>query len=81
MNNWKKRYNSLKEAVSILDKRLKETSRQNSILQAEKKQWAQQQVVQENVITQQLGNSDKVVRQLQDEIMMLRKKLKDGDLD
>lgn len=74
--DWKKRYDSLAIAQVNIEDKERKASIVISILEAEKKQWVIQKNIQDQVIEQQLRNSDSVVCQLQDEIMVLKAKLK-----
>lgn len=47
----------------------------NANLEAQKKQWEQERVMQQQVVVQQIGNSDKVVNSLQEEIRDIKRKL------
>jgi len=83
MNKLQNDYDALKRVhdsvnlrVMQLESENKALMQANEILVAEKKQWEQQKELQEKVIAQQLGNSDGVVRLLQDEIQELRAKIK-----
>ena len=83
MNELQNNYDALKrlhDSVNLrviqLESENKALMQANEILVAEKKQWEQQKALQEQVIAQQLGNSDGVVRLLQDEILGLRAKIK-----
>ena len=83
MNELQNNYDALKrlhDSVNLrvmqLESENKTLMQANDILVAEKKQWEQQKALQEQVIAQQLGNSDGVVRLLQDEILGLRAKIK-----
>lgn len=83
MNKLQNDYDALKRLhdatnlrVTQLESENKSLVQINKILVAEKKQWEQQKVLQEQVIAQQLGNSDGVVRLLQDEIQELRDRIK-----
>lgn len=72
--NWEELYNSLKETVKILESKLDAAMRVNMGLEAEKRQWIQEQQNQQAIIAGQLTNSDSVVQQLQDEIRAIKKK-------
>ena len=83
MNKLQNDYDALKRVhdsanlrIIQLESENKALIQSNEILVAEKKQWEQQKALQEQVIAQQLGNSDGVVRLLQDEIQGLRDKIK-----
>jgi len=83
MNKLQNDYDALKRLHDSVNLRIIELERENKaliqsneILVAEKKQWEQQKALQEQVIAQQLGNSDGVVRLLQDEILGLKAKIK-----
>ena len=68
-----KRYLAAQASLADLERQLKRAFNQIAILEAEKKQWEEQKVLQAQIIQQQLGNSDNVVRQLQDEIRRIKK--------
>ena len=68
-----KRYLAAQASLADLERQLKRALNQIAILEAEKKQWEEQKVLQSQIIQQQLGNSDNVVRQLQDEIRRIKK--------
>ena len=68
-----KRYLAAQASMADLERQLKRAFNQIAILEAEKKQWEEQKVLQAQIIQQQLGNSDNVVRQLQDEIRRIKK--------
>ena len=74
--DWKKRYDSARSAVMEMELKLKTMENMLSVLTLEKVQWEQQKVLQEQVISKQLGNSDGVVQQLQDEIRHLKRAFK-----
>ena len=83
MNKLQNDYDALKRVhdsanlrIIQLESENKALIQSNEILVAEKKQWEQQKALQEQVIAQQLGNSDGVVRLLQDEIQELRDRIK-----
>lgn len=73
--DYKSLYNSLASAVEGMSNENKRLAEMNDILVAEKKQWEGQKVIQEQVISQQLGNSDGVVGKLQDEIRSIKSQL------
>jgi len=75
-NALKRVHDSVNLRVIQLEDENKFLMQANEILIAEKKQWEQQKALQEKIIAQQLGNSDGVVRLLQDEIQELRAKIK-----
>jgi len=83
MNKLQNDYDALKRVHDSVNLRIVELENENKslmqsneILVAEKKQWEQQKALQDQVIAQQLGNSDGVVRLLQDEIQKLRARIK-----
>ena len=83
MNKLQNDYDALKRLhdatnlrVTQLEGENKSLVQINKILVAEKRQWERQKALQEQVIAQQLGNSDGVVRLLQDEILGLKAKIK-----
>ena len=83
MNKLQNDYDALKrlhDSVNLrivqLESENKSLVQINEILVAEKRQWERQKALQEQVIAQQLGNSDGVVRLLQDEILGLKAKIK-----
>lgn len=75
-NDLLKRYTAAQETLRTLQRRLEEVIKKNEILKAESKQWENQKVLQNEVIQHQLGNSDSKVRELQDEIIELKKEIK-----
>ncbi len=76
-SKWEKLYNSVTHRLKELEKKNIELKTMNDILTEEKKQWEQQKVLQGQIISHQLLNSDNVVRQLQDEILNLKSELKE----
>jgi len=76
-SKWEKLYNSVTHRLKELEKKNIELKTMNNILTEEKKQWEQQKVLQGQIISHQLLNSDNVVRQLQDEILNLKSELKE----
>ena len=68
-----RRYLATQESMAKLETLLNQANKQIEILSAEKNQWVQQKIMQDQIIQQQLGNSDSVVRQLQDEIRSIKK--------
>ena len=72
----KRLHDSVNLRVVQLESENKSLVQINEILVAEKRQWERQKALQEQVIAQQLGNSDGVVRLLQDEILGLKAKIK-----
>lgn len=71
-----KRVDSLGDGIKELNKKIETLEYINSILESEKVQWIQEKTIQQQIIHQQLGNSDNVISQLQDEIRELRRKIK-----
>jgi CRISPR/Cas system-associated protein endoribonuclease Cas2 len=69
-----KRYNSCQKGLETLSEKIRNLETINAILTAEKNQWNEQKILQDQVIQHQLGNSDEVVKQLQDEIRKIKKK-------
>lgn len=77
----KRLYDSTNEAIRRLEVENTELGKKLIILEAEKKQWLQQKIIQDQVIARTLRNSDDVIRRLQDEIGVLRKRLKNGNIN
>ncbi len=71
---WEKKYKAAQQGMEELANKLNETVSLNETLVAEKKQWEQEKVVQQQIIAQQLGNNDSVVQQLQNEIREIKRK-------
>jgi len=72
--DWKKRYDSLREFINRLEAENKYLIEQNEIMTEQKKQWEIEKIKQQMIIKQQLGNSDKIIHKLQDEIQYIKKK-------
>jgi hypothetical protein len=72
----KRVHHAVNERVNMLETENNRLQQLNSILTAEKIQWEQQKVLQDEIIKQHLGNSDGATRALQDEIIELRERLK-----
>ena len=68
------RIDSYGDAVVQLEAKIKLLTELNQTLEAEKRQWTEEKIKQQMIIQQQLGNSDDVVSQLQDEIRRIKKK-------
>ena len=69
-----KRYNAAQISLADLSQQLVEAQKRIMVLEAEKKQWEIEKINQQSIIHQQLGNSDNIVRQLQEEIMRIKSK-------
>lgn len=74
VEDYEKRFASYQESLNQLDVKYSAAIQTISILEKEKRQWMQEKELQQNIIAHQLGNSDSVVQQLQDEIRNLKKK-------
>ena len=70
-----KRYEAAQESLKELANKLDVAMSMIANLEAEKRQWVQEKIKQQEIIKQQLGNSDDVVIQLQDEIRNIKKQL------
>ena len=75
-----KRIDSLNEGIKAMEAKISNDEQIINILNAEKVQWNQSKMVQEQIITQQLGNSDNVVNQLQEEIIKLKREMRAAGL-
>lgn len=64
--------------IQMLEKKLDSAKALISIFEREKKQWKEQQVIQDRIIKQQLEFADTEKEKLQEEIMELRAKLKEA---
>lgn len=62
--------------IKSLEKKLRDAQSIISILEQEKKNWAEQKVIQNRVMQQQLAINDGTVRVLQDQIIELKDRLK-----
>ena len=76
-NKLLKRYNASQKLLEQTIEKLNKQRQQIEILEAEKRQWVEQKILQNHIIQQQLGNSDNVVRQIQNEILNLKEKIKE----
>jgi len=70
-----KRYKATQDSLNEISSRLDIAMQMIATLEAEKRQWVQEKVKQTEIISKQLGNSDGVVEQLQDEIRSIKSKL------
>ena len=73
VNVLQRRIDSLNKSIVFLESKVEVLKDLNLKLNIEKKQWTEQKIKQEMIIQQQLGNSDGVVKQLQNEIISLKK--------
>jgi hypothetical protein len=62
--------------IRSLEKRVKDAQQIISILESEKKAWSEQKVLQEKIIQQQLQSGDSKTRELEKEIIELKRRLK-----
>ena len=74
MDITEKRYFAAQKALEDAVKIIKQREDRIALLVAEKKQWEQEKIIQTQIISQQIGNSDSVVQQLQNEIIDLKRK-------
>ena len=74
MDITEKRYFAAQKALEGAVKIIKQREDRIALLVAEKKQWEQEKIIQTQIISQQIGNSDSVVQQLQNEIIDLKRK-------
>jgi len=70
-----KRYKATQESLKELSGKLDVAMQMITTLEAEKRQWVIEKIKQTDIISKQLGNSDGVVEQLQDEIRSIKSKL------
>ena len=68
------RYMATQQTLANLEKLLEEANKKVEILQAEKRQWDEQKVLQNQIIHQQLQNNDLIIRKLQDELIALKQR-------
>ena len=78
--DWKSRYETLAKATRSLQKENDEFRRHAEIQKLEKKQWLEDKVSNLKIIEMRLSNSDNVIRQLQDEIIRLKKVLRRNNI-
>ncbi len=71
---WEKKYKAAQQGMEELANKLNEVISLNETLVAEKRQWVQEKIVQQQIIAQQIGNNDGVVQQLQNEIREIKRK-------
>lgn len=71
-----KRYFSAQESLDHAVGKINELEYQKTILEAEKRQWVEQKIMQEEIVKHQIGNSDNTVSQLQSEILNIKKTVK-----
>jgi len=74
--DWKKRYDSLLLTQAADQEKLRQANVTIQLLEAEKKQWEQSKVLQNQIIHQQLGNSDGTLKKLEEEIIELKAEIK-----
>lgn len=72
--DYKKLYESASDALAKKDADLEHAKQLNNVLNAEKKQWEQQKVMQDMIIKQQLEAADNTARGLQEELRILKQK-------
>jgi len=72
----KRIHESVNNRVLHLEKQLGDAKQIIAILEAEKKQWYSQKLLQDKIIHQQLESKDNEVRRLQDEIGELQNQLR-----
>lgn len=84
MSELQKNYDSLKKvhdsaniAIRMLEEKVKKLEAENMLLQMQKRQWEEDKNLQKNIISSHLTNNDSTVKKLENEIIMLRKKLKE----
>ena len=69
------RYESSQKSMQELANKLELAMQMIGTLEAEKRQWVQEKIKQTEIIAHQIGNSDNVVIQLQDEIRNIKRQL------
>ena len=69
------RYNNMQKSMEELSNKLELSMDIIAKLEAEKRQWINDKTIQQGIIQQHLGNSDDIVRQLQNEIRGIKSKL------
>ena len=79
-NALKRVHDSTNNAVKRLEAENEQLRRMVGRLEAEKQQWEVEKAKQVVIIAKQLGASDAKVHGLENEILGLRERLKDGDI-
>lgn len=71
-----KRINTHSSIVADFNFILEAANKKIDLLEKEKNQWVTDRINQQQVITQQLGNSDNIISQLQNELITTQDRLK-----
>lgn len=73
-----KRYEASQQSLLEVADKLTNALAMVGVLEAEKRQWETEKIRQQEIIVTQLGRSDSIVGQLQDEIRSVKRKIKEG---
>lgn len=75
-SDWEVRYNSSIATVASLEGRLAAAIQNITILEAEKRQWTEQKVLQDKIIQQRLNEVNNTTNQYLEEINRLKEELR-----
>jgi hypothetical protein len=84
MDMWQARYESLREAVAVFEGQLREARSRIALLEAEKKQWEMEKLMQQAVIQQAVNTVNATSQSYLEENQRLRaenQRLRDGHHD